>query len=91
MASGIEKGATLNGARCFSEIDLNQQQRLKCAFDGPGPASTRAKVFPDPCTAGAELGRRAMSTAGKLAFPELPTVLRKRFFAGSPVLVERYG
>jgi glycolate dehydrogenase FAD-linked subunit len=53
----------------FSETDLNQQQRLKCAFDektllNPG------KVFPTVHQC-AELGRMHVH-AGKLAFADIP-------------------
>jgi len=53
----------------FSEIDLNQQQRLKCAFDPLGLLNP-GKVFPTLHRC-AELGRVHVH-AGKLAFPELP-------------------
>jgi glycolate oxidase len=53
----------------FSETDLNQQQRVKCAFDPAGRLNP-GKVFPvlHRC---AELGRMHVS-GGRLAFPELP-------------------
>ncbi len=53
----------------FSEIDLNQQQRLKCAFDAKGLLNP-GKVFPrlHRC---AELGRLHVH-AGKLPFPDIP-------------------
>jgi glycolate oxidase len=53
----------------FSEADLNQQQRLKCAFDGKGLLNP-GKVFPvlHRC---AELGRMHVH-AGKTAFPDIP-------------------
>ena len=53
----------------FSEIDLNQQQRLKCAFDAQGLLNP-GKVFPvlHRC---AELGRMHVHT-GKVAFPDIP-------------------
>lgn len=53
----------------FSEIDLNQQQRLKCAFDAQGLLNP-GKVFPalHRC---AELGRMHVR-AGKVAFPDIP-------------------
>jgi glycolate oxidase len=53
----------------FSETDLNQQQRLKCAFDGKGLLNP-GKVFPvlHRC---AELGRVHVH-AGKTAFPDIP-------------------
>jgi glycolate oxidase len=53
----------------FSEADLNQQQRLKCAFDAKGLLNP-GKVFPrlHRC---AELGRLHVH-AGKVAFPDIP-------------------
>lgn len=53
----------------FSDIDLAQQMRLKCAFDPQGLLNP-GKVFPvlHRC---AELGRVHVH-GGKLAFPELP-------------------
>ena len=53
----------------FSEIDLNQQQRLKCAFDAQGLLNP-GKVFPTLHRC-AELGRMHVH-GGKLAFPDLP-------------------
>src|SRR6201987_1676390 len=53
----------------FSEIDLNQQQRLKCAFDAQGLLNP-GKVFPTLHRC-AELGRVHVH-AGKLAFPDIP-------------------
>ena len=53
----------------FSEIDLNQQQRLKCAFDGKGLLNP-GKVFPTLHRC-AELGRMHVH-AGKVAFPDIP-------------------
>jgi glycolate oxidase len=53
----------------FSEIDLNAQQRVKCAFDAKGLLNP-GKVFPvlHNC---AELGRIHIS-GGKLPFPDIP-------------------
>jgi glycolate oxidase len=53
----------------FSEIDLNAQQRVKCAFDPKGLLNP-GKVFPvlHRC---AELGRMHIS-GGKLPFPDIP-------------------
>jgi glycolate oxidase len=53
----------------FSEIDLNAQQRVKCAFDDKGLLNP-GKVFPvlHRC---AELGRMHIS-GGKLPFPDIP-------------------
>jgi glycolate oxidase len=53
----------------FSEIDLNQQQRLKCAFDPQGLLNP-GKVFPQLHRC-AELGRMHVR-AGKVAFPDIP-------------------
>jgi glycolate oxidase len=53
----------------FSEADLNQQQRLKCAFDDKGLLNP-GKVFPTLHRC-AELGRLHVH-AGKLAFPDIP-------------------
>ena len=64
---GVEKRDLM--PTMFSEIDLNQQQRLKCAFDAKGLLNP-GKVFPvlHRC---AELGRMHIS-GGKLPFPDLP-------------------
>jgi len=53
----------------FSEIDLKQQQRLKCAFDDKGLLNP-GKVFPvlHRC---AELGRLHVA-GGQLPFPDIP-------------------
>jgi len=53
----------------FSEIDLNAQQRVKCAFDAKGLLNP-GKVFPvlHRC---AELGRIHVS-GGRLPFPDIP-------------------
>jgi glycolate oxidase len=53
----------------FSETDLNQQQRVKCAFDGKGLLNP-GKVFPQLHRC-AELGRLHVH-AGKLPFPDIP-------------------
>src|SRR5271169_2266771 len=53
----------------FSESDLNQQQRLKCAFDERGLLNP-GKVFPTLHRC-AELGRMHVH-AGRVAFPDLP-------------------
>jgi glycolate dehydrogenase FAD-linked subunit len=64
---GVEKRDLMPAM--FSEIDLNQQQRLKCAFDAKGLLNP-GKVFPvlHRC---AELGRMHVS-GGKLPFPNIP-------------------
>ena len=62
---GIEKRDLM--PEMFSEIDLNQQQRLKCAFDAQGLLNP-GKVFPTLHRC-AELGRMHVH-GGKLAFPE---------------------
>jgi glycolate oxidase len=64
---GIEKRDLMG--EMFSEIDLNQQQRLKCAFDAQGLLNP-GKVFPTLHRC-AELGRIHVH-AGKLAFPDIP-------------------
>ena len=53
----------------FSEIDLNQQQRIKCAFDEKSLLNP-GKVFPTLHRC-AELGRMHVH-AGRVAFPDLP-------------------
>ncbi|MGH9810535.1 MAG: FAD-linked oxidase C-terminal domain-containing protein, partial [Terriglobia bacterium] len=53
----------------FSETDLDQQQRLKCAFDDKGLLNP-GKVFPQLHRC-AELGRMHIS-GGKLPFPDIP-------------------
>jgi glycolate oxidase len=64
---GIEKRDLM--PEMFSEIDLNQQQRLKCAFDAQGLLNP-GKVFPTLHRC-AELGRMHVH-GGKLAFPDIP-------------------
>lgn len=53
----------------FGEVDLNQQQRLKCAFDPEGLLNP-GKVFPTLHRC-AELGRLHVHH-GELRFPDLP-------------------
>jgi glycolate oxidase len=53
----------------FSEIDLDQQQRLKCAFDEKSLLNP-GKVFPTLHNC-AELGRLHVH-AGRMAFPDIP-------------------
>ena len=53
----------------FSEIDLDQQQRLKCAFDEKSLLNP-GKVFPTLHNC-AELGRVHVH-AGRMAFPDIP-------------------
>jgi len=53
----------------FSEIDLNAQQRLKCAFDDKSLLNP-GKVFPTLHRC-AELGRMHVH-AGRIAFPDIP-------------------
>jgi len=64
---GVEKRDLMG--TMFSEIDLNAQQRVKCAFDAKGLLNP-GKVFPvlNQC---AELGRMHVS-GGKLPFPDIP-------------------
>jgi glycolate oxidase len=64
---GVEKRDLM--PTMFNEKDLNQQQRLKCAFD-PDSLLNPGKVFPQLCRC-AELGRMHVH-AGKLRFPDLP-------------------
>jgi glycolate oxidase len=64
---GVEKRDLMG--TMFTPVDLDQQQRLKCAFD-PGMLLNPGKVFPvlHRC---AELGRMHVR-AGRTAFPNLP-------------------
>jgi glycolate oxidase len=64
---GVEKRDLMPAM--FSEIDLKQQQRLKCAFDSEGLLNP-GKVFPQLHRC-AELGRMHIR-AGKMPFPDLP-------------------
>ncbi|MEX1083657.1 MAG: FAD-linked oxidase C-terminal domain-containing protein [Xanthobacteraceae bacterium] len=64
---GVEKRDLMS--TMFSEIDLNQQQRLKCAFDAKGLLNP-GKVFPTLHRC-AELGRMHIS-GGKVPFPDIP-------------------
>jgi glycolate oxidase len=64
---GVEK-RDLMGHQ-FTEIDMNQQQRVKCAFD-PGGLLNPGKVFPQLHRC-AELGRMHIHR-GQLPFPDLP-------------------
>src|SRR5258705_312735 len=64
---GVEKRDLMPAM--FSEADLNQQQRLKCAFDDKGLLNP-GKVFPTLHRC-AELGRLHVH-AGCLAFPDIP-------------------
>ncbi len=64
---GVEKRDLMG--TMFSEIDLAQQQRLKCAFDADGLLNP-GKVFPELCRC-AELGRVHVR-GGQLRFPDLP-------------------
>ena len=64
---GVEKRDLM--PTMFSEIDLNQQQRVKCAFDAKGLLNP-GKVFPQLHRC-AELGRLHVH-AGKLPFPDIP-------------------
>jgi glycolate oxidase len=65
--AGVEKRDLMY--TMFSETDLNQQQRVKCAFDGKGLLNP-GKVFPQLHRC-AELGRLHVH-AGKLPFPDIP-------------------
>jgi glycolate oxidase len=64
---GVEKRDLMPAM--FSEIDLNQQQRVKCAFDAKGLLNP-GKVFPQLHRC-AELGRLHVH-AGKVPFPDIP-------------------
>ncbi len=64
---GVEKRDLMPAM--FSEADLNQQQRLKCAFDEGGLLNP-GKVFPTLHRC-AELGRLHVH-AGRLPFPDIP-------------------
>jgi glycolate oxidase len=64
---GIEKRDLM--PEMFTEADLAQQQRLKCAFDDKGLLNP-GKVFPT-LHACAELGRMHVK-AGRLPFPDIP-------------------
>ena len=64
---GVEKRDLM--PTMFSEIDLNQQQRVKCAFDARGLLNP-GKVFPQLHRC-AELGRLHVH-AGRLPFPDIP-------------------
>ena len=64
---GVEKRDLMGSM--FNEIDLKQQQRVKCAFD-PEALLNPGKVFPQLHRC-AELGRMHIS-GGKLPFPDLP-------------------
>jgi glycolate oxidase len=64
---GVEKRDLMG--TMFDEIDLAQQQRLKCAFDPDGLLNP-GKVFPQLHRC-AELGRLHVH-AGRLPFPDLP-------------------
>jgi glycolate oxidase len=64
---GIEKRDLMD--TMFTPIDLDQQMRLKCAFDADGLMNP-GKVFPQLRRC-AEMGRLHVS-GGKLPFPDLP-------------------
>ena len=64
---GVEKRDLMPAM--FSESDLNQQQRVKCAFDAKSLLNP-GKVFPTLHRC-AELGRMHVH-AGRVAFPDIP-------------------
>ncbi len=64
---GVEKRDLMG--EMFTETDLDQQMRIKCAFD-PESRLNPGKVFPQLRRC-AELGRMHVS-GGQLPFPELP-------------------
>jgi glycolate oxidase len=64
---GVEKRDLM--PEMFNEVDLDQQMRVKCAFD-PNHLLNPGKVFPHAAPL-----RRARPHAcfrGKLAFPDIP-------------------
>ena len=64
---GVEKRDLMD--TMFDEVDLDQQLRLKCAFDARSLLNP-GKVFPQLCNC-AELGRVHVK-GGQTRFPELP-------------------
>ena len=64
---GVEKRDLM--PEMFNEVDLDQQMRVKCAFD-PNHLLNPGKVFPQLRRC-AELGRMHIS-GGKLPFPNIP-------------------
>ncbi len=76
---GVEKRDLMDAM--FNEIDLNQQQRLKCAFDRTSLLNP-GKVFPQLCRC-AELGRMHVH-AGKLALPRSAPLLRAQMTVLQP-------
>jgi glycolate oxidase len=64
---GVEKRDLMPAM--FAKIDLDQQQRVKCAFDAKGLLNP-GKVFPTLHRC-AELGRMHVNS-GKLPFPDIP-------------------
>ena len=64
---GVEKRDLMN--QMFTEVDLQQQQLLKCAFDRDGLLNP-GKVYPTLHRC-AEMGRIHVS-GGKLPFPDIP-------------------
>jgi glycolate oxidase len=64
---GVEKRDLMPAM--FTEIDLNQQQRVKCAFDAKGLLNP-GKVFPQLHRC-AELGRLHVHS-GRVPFPDIP-------------------
>ena len=81
LTSCVELGGVLTGEHgvgvekrdlmgtMFNELDLKQQQRVKCAWD-PKQLLNPGKVFPELHRC-AELGRMHISR-GQLPFPDLP-------------------
>ena len=64
---GVEKRDLMG--TMFDEVDLDQQQRVKCAFDADGLLNP-GKVFPTLHRC-AELGRMHIHR-GQMPFPDLP-------------------
>ena len=76
---GVEKRDLMPAM--FSQTDLDQQQRLKCAFDDKSLLNP-GKVFPTLHRC-AELGRMHVH-AGRVAFPGHSAVLEARHRTGTP-------
>ncbi|MBO1329294.1 FAD-binding protein [Acetobacter suratthaniensis] len=64
---GVEKRDLMTHQ--FTDIDLNQQQMVKCAFD-PAELLNPGKVFPTACRC-AEFGRMHVRN-GAIRFPDIP-------------------
>ena len=87
---GIEKRDLM--PEMFSEIDLNQQQRLKCAFDAQGPAQSRKGVSDAAPLRRTRPHARARRQAGVSGYSAVLSMDPRQFFnrhtprkAGYPV------